>query len=110
MRDRATETAAASAVSTDLMANHRQATRGFPRGLQAVALTGSAAAGDAGVEIYIGDTYAGRVTNQRTGSEVLDVVDWMPIGKVVPPGELIQARIVDAGATNVLVFHFITQP
>jgi hypothetical protein len=110
MRDRATEGSAASAVNTDLMADHREERREFPRVLKAVALTGSAAAGDAEVEIYIGDAYVGRITNQRTGSEILDLADWQPIGRRVLPNQKIMARISDAGATNVLVFHFVTLP
>lgn len=110
MRERAVESSPGSAVGVDLMSGHREQSRGFARGFVGAALTGSAAAGDAEVKIYVGDTYVGRITNQRTGSEVLDVVDWQKIGRVIPPGENLRAEISDAGATNVLIFHFVTEP
>lgn len=110
MRDRAVEASAASAVGGDLMADHREERREFQRLLKAVAVTGSAAAGDAEVEIYIGDAYVGRIQNVVTGTVVTDLSHWQPINRLIAPNQKLMARISDAGATNVLVFHFITVP
>jgi hypothetical protein len=110
MRDRASVAAATAIVGYDLMTGHRENRREFPREIVAVALTGSAAAGDAEAELYIGDVYIGRITNQRTGSEVLDLADWQPIGRQILPVQRLMARVTDAPATNPLVFHFITRP
>lgn len=108
MRERAVESSAGSGVGTDLMDGHRERTRGHNRILTKVAVTGSAAAGDAELEVSSGNFYAGRLQNIRTGTVLADEVDWQTMNVPVPAGEPILAKVSDAGATNVLVFHFET--
>lgn len=110
MRERAEEAAAASAVGGNMMAAHREERRGFPRRLVAVALTGSAAAGDAEIKVIIGNDYKGRIQNIRTGTVLADIVDWQAISEDLPAGEALRCEISSAGTTNILVFHFITVP
>lgn len=104
------EASAGSAVGTDLLQDHREQVRNRPRLLRAVALTGSAAAGDAEVEIYVGNVRLGAVPNNRTGTVVLDLSDWRTFNTRIPAGEKLHAFISDAGATNALRLHFVTAP
>lgn len=110
MQDYVDETAAAQAVGTELLSDHREERREFPRTLVKAALTGSAAAADMVVEIFIGDTYVGRISNQRTGLVVLDLSDWKFIGRTITPNQRLSFRVADAGATNVARVHFVTLP
>ncbi len=109
-RERAEETSAARPVGTNLMEDHRDSSRGFPRALVAVALMGSAAAGDAEIKVFIGDEYIGRIQNIRTGTVIGDLADWQPLTGMIAAGEQLRAEISKAGGTNILVFHYITRP
>lgn len=114
-QDYADEASAGQAIGTDILDGHREQQREFNRVIEAIALTGSAAAGDMVIELFLGNDYKGRVTNTRTGTVILDLADWKPLGQggrglVVPANQKIHAFVSDAGATNIGRFHFITRP
>ena len=104
--DYAAESAAANAVGTNLMSGHTHQISNRARVLNRVALVGSAAADDAAVEVKIGNEVITRLGNTRTGTALLDEVDWKGVDYVIEASEPFNAIIVDAGATNVLRFHF----
>lgn len=70
------------------------------RVIKGVALVGSAAAGDMGVEIVVGGVKQGRFMNSNTGLAVKNSEDLKVTDIFVPPNAQIQAIIFDAGGTN----------
>lgn len=105
-----TEAAAASAVGTMLNNGQRgQSGSGRPRRVNRIRVGGSAAAGDAKIDLFYGDTFIGRFTNTAAGA--VAAIAWdavrdnqFPDPKwVASPGEFINCIIADAGATNVIV-------
>lgn len=109
-QDYAEDLAAVAVVGRDMMQGHRMERTPYMRNLVKIALTGSAAAADAEIEVNIGDLYVGRVPNNRTGTVVLDEADWKVIGRMIRPNEKLMARVTDAASTNPLRFHFVTVP
>jgi len=65
-----------------------------------MALTGSAAAGDAAVALKIGNIEIARKFNSATGFPTRDHL--VSVGRTVPPNSEIAAIVVDAPATNPL--------
>jgi len=98
------ESAAATAIGSDLFSNSRQSVAGYPRVITAIGLVGSAAIGDAAVDLFIGSSWAGKFFNTTAGASKIPVsdTDMKPIRVPVPPGMPIKLLIADAGATNVL--------
>jgi len=108
---RVAESSAGSAVGTNLMTGEEDEIKPFPRFLQGVALTGSAAAGDAAVDIYIGDTVVAKnVPNARTGGVVVAQDDIVPVNRPIPPGSKLRVLVSDSGSTNVLYAHLFISP
>lgn len=100
------EAAAASAVGTNLMAGHRMQIVPRYRRVSRIGVTGSAAAGDASVDLFYGDTYIGTFYNTTLGANILplDGRDMMnvPSTWALSPNEPLNILISDAGATNIL--------
>lgn len=96
------EASAGSAVGTNITSSARWYVDGRPRHIKRLALTGSAAAGDAAIDLFLGNLYVGTYYNTSTGTAPVEAKDFVGVGYVVAPGEPISAIISDAGATNVL--------
>lgn len=92
--------AATAVLGYNLLQNspHRQSTR--PRRLRAIALAGSAAAGDSEVQILINTTEVARKFNSATGFPTRDHL--VAVNVRVPAGSEVAAIVVDAPATNPL--------
>lgn len=92
--------AAVAVLDFNLMQNstYRQSARS--RNLRAIALTGSAAAGDAAVAIKIGNVEVARKFNSATGFPTRDHL--VPVNRTIPPNSEVGAIVVDAPATNPL--------
>lgn len=101
------EAAAASAVGTNLMAGNRMQTNPRPRFVRRIGVVGSAAVGDASVDLFYGNTFIGTFFNTSAGANLipLDAKDMVPVSSNVgmEPNEPLNVLISDAGATNVLV-------
>jgi len=94
--------AASAPLDTNLLSNspHRSAQR--RRWLRAVALKGSAAAGDSAVSVLIGQTEVARLFNSGVGFPNRD--DLIDVGEWIESGQELAAVVVDAPATNPLNF------
>lgn len=98
------ESAAGTAVGTDIAAGVRGQVDPARRWLSAIAVLGSAAAGDAAVDIYVGDTYIGRVRNTTAGASPApdSSKDIQPVGVGLNPNEQLHLIVADASGTNAL--------
>lgn len=101
------EATAASAVDTNLMAGHRLQISPRFRRVRRLGVVGSAAVGDAAVDLFYGDTFIGRFYNTSAGASLipLDAKDMMPVVSryALERNEPLNLLISDAGATNILV-------
>lgn len=90
--------AATAVVGFNLLSNstYRQSQRS--RVIRAVALTGSAAAGDTQIRILVNNHEVATVFNSGTGFPNRDALK--RVGARVPAGSEIAALVVDAPATN----------
>jgi hypothetical protein len=73
---------------------------GVDRVITSIGLCGSAAAGDAGIRLYVEDTYYGNFYNITTGYPTKD--HFVPVTIPVPAGQQIRAVVFDAAGTNPL--------
>ena len=101
------ESAAGSAVGTNLLSGNRLQNGVSYRRVRRIGVVGSAAVGDASVDLFYGSLYVGTFFNTSAGANLvpLEAKDMMPIAgeDLAQPGENINVLISDAGATNVLV-------
>lgn len=101
------ESAAASAVNTNLFAGNREQIKNRARRVRRIGVVGSAAVGDASVDLFYGSTYVGTYYNTSAGAAVvpLESKDLIPVAgnMVCEPGEPINVLVSDASGTNVLV-------
>lgn len=100
-REEFNEAAAASAVGTDLIAGKQGQTAAYPRVLEGLYLIGSAAVGDAAIELFAGDTRLGVFRNTGTTGPDLSR-DFQAVGVGIHAGEPLYAKIIDASATTAL--------
>jgi len=108
---RIAEAAAASPIGTDLLKGDIESIRNYPRKLSGVGLTGSAAAGDAAVDVWIGDTkVASNLPNARTGGVIQVQTDVLGVNKIVPANERLQIKIATPSGTNPLYTHLFLSP
>lgn len=99
--DIASVAAATAILDYDLLKDKRTRTSPNDRRLKAIALKGSAAGGDAAVDVYIDTFYLGRFFNNNTGFPNND--DLIGVGGLGwPAGAALAAIVVDAPATNPL--------
>jgi len=102
------ESAAGSAVGTDLLANAPPNIKRSPnyRRVTKIAVTGSAAAGDAAVDLFYGASFIGRFYNTTLGANIipLEARDLIKVESdlVMEPNEDLLVVISDAGTTNIL--------
>lgn len=91
--------AATAVVGYDLLKDHRRQQVEGIRVITDIKITGSAAAGDTEVELFVGDEYIGNFFNTATGFGNLD--DVQDFGDtLVYPGEKIHLYVKDAPSTN----------
>ena len=92
--------AATAVLGHNMLGNsiHRQSAR--QRTLRAVALAGSAAAGDSEVQVLIGATEVARKFNAATGFPVREHL--AAVGRRVPADTEVAVIVTDAPATNPL--------
>lgn len=99
--------AAVAVLGYNMLSNspHRQSSKG--RTLTAVAVRGSAAAGDSAVSVLVNQTEVARLFNTTTGFPNRD--DLVAVGEWIPPNAEVSAIVVDAPATNPLnlLFEFV---
>lgn len=108
------ESAAATAVGTDLIATLAAQWSQSPnlRRVTRAALVGSAAAGDAQVQIWYGQTLIASLYNSTAGAVVpVEAKDYIniPSRMVCERGEALRAVISDASATNALILVLETE-
>lgn len=92
--------AATAVLGYDLAQNQPWKTAGRPRRLRGMALTGSAAAGDAAVRVLVGMAEVARKYNTTTGFPTRDHL--VPVDALVPGGVPITVEVIDAPLTNPL--------
>lgn len=92
--------AATAVVDYNLLGNspHRQSSA--PRRLRAVALCGSAAAGDTRIAVSVNQREIAAIFNSTTGFPTRDHLKG--VGENIPPNAEISAIVTDAPATNPL--------
>lgn len=95
--------AATAVVGYDLLKDERQQVVSYDREIWGLMLTGSAAAGDCTVDLYIEDVYVGTYANTSTGEGQINT-DLQPISDLyVPAGSKIHAIVSDAPSTNPII-------
>lgn len=100
--------AATAVVGYDLLTDNRQQVLPYPRVILGLKLTGSAAAGDTKVELWVGERRIGEYFNTNTGYGNAD--DIQPVNTPVPPGTPIHLIVVDAPNTNPINFVLYMAP
>jgi len=94
--------AATAVVGYDLLTNRPDiSSGGLPRVIRAVALTGSAAAGDSAIDIKVGNRTVVTIFNTATGFPTNDAAKFDTLYNV-PSGQAVSAIVIDAPATNPL--------
>jgi len=92
--------AATAVVGYDLLTNRPDiSSSGVRRVLRALALTGSAAAGDTAVDVKVGNRTVASLFNSATGFPTNDASKF-PTSYAVPPGSAVSVIVTDAPATN----------
>lgn len=96
--------AAATAVADyDLLQDTRLQQVPYTRVLETIKVTGSAAAGDTTIDLFVGEDYIGRFANTNTGEGNKD--DEQELGVIVYPNEAIHAIVVDPPSTNPIILN-----
>jgi len=94
--------AAVAVVGYDLLTNRPDiASSGLRRVLRSLALTGSAAAGDAAVDVKVANRTVASLFNTATGFPTADAAKF-DTQYAVPPGSPVSVIVTDAPATNPL--------
>lgn len=93
--------AATAVVGYDLFQNEPENVSGRQRAIDGIGCAGSAAAGDAAFDLFIGTRRITRIYNKATGWPTNDHVTPLP-GLYVPPGERVSGIVADAPGTNPL--------
>jgi|Deesub1362B_J571_1020462.scaffolds.fasta_scaffold31246_2 hypothetical protein len=95
--------AATAVVGYDLLKEERQQVVSYDRVIWGLMLTGSAAAGDTVIELYVEDVLVGTYANTATGEGNINS-DLQPISDLyVPAGSKIHAIVKDAPSTNPII-------
>jgi len=97
------EASAATAVGTNLTEQLNRTTSGRARILTRIGVVGSAAVGDFGVLVFVGDTRYGPYYNTTAGAvkAVTEAKDWQQFNVGNYPAEAVTVQIFDASGTNV---------
>jgi hypothetical protein len=92
--------AATAVLGFDLFRDEPWTVSDMDRVITGLGVTGSAAAGDAAVDLLVGQVRVVRKYNQTTGFPNMDNVQ--PLDAAVPAGSKVSAPVVDAPATSPL--------
>jgi len=90
--------AATAVLGYDLVSNQTWSVSGTDRALSGFAITGSAAAGDTKVSLYVDQVLVGEFFNTTTGFPTKD--HFYDIDAFVPAGSKVSVIVTDAPATN----------
>jgi len=106
------EASAATAVGTFLNESNQLGTVNYPRQIRRIAVLGSAAAGDCGIRLFLGQSDLGLYYNTSAGASVapVEAKDWIPVNWVAEANEPIRVMIADASGTNVMKVFVETAP
>lgn len=104
------ESAAATAVGTDLIAGKQGQITPYNRWITGLALLGSAAVGDAAVELFVGSHRVGVFRNTSITVAPDLSKDFQAVNVGALAGEPLYAKIVDASATTALRLIIFTNP
>ena len=104
------EGSAATAAGTALSEKNALDITPYPRYIKKVAVTGSSAAGNAAVDLYLGQTFIGTFYNTSTGTAPVEAKDYRMIGWTVDGGERVVVKIRTASTTNILHVEVVTEP
>jgi len=97
--------AATAVLGYNLLTNRPDiAGSGRHRAISSLGLTGSAAAGDAAVDVKVGDRVVATMYNSATGFPAADSGAFKVGPFLVPAGTNISVPVIDAPATNPLNF------
>jgi hypothetical protein len=102
--------AATAVVGYDVLRDNLLAVAQYSRRLVAGGLAGSAAALDTIVDLYVGAVFVARMYNSATGAVLVDAHMYTMRNITVPAGVRLQAKVVDAPASNVLNMSLETDP
>lgn len=103
---------AATATAVGIKLNEKNGLEIMPyfRLINRIAVTGSAAAGDAAIDLWLGNTFVGRYYNTSTGTAPVEAKDYKPVGWGLLASEPIVVKIADASGTNILHIEIETAP
>ena len=104
------EVSAATAAGTVLSEKAGLAVVNYARVLSRIAVTGSSAAGNAAVDLYIGQTFIGTFANTSTGVAPVEAKDYKPVGWIANPSEPVIVKIKTASTSNILHVEIETSP
>jgi hypothetical protein len=107
------ETAAATAVGVDVLANESEVWRmdSAKRILVSVAIVGSTNPGDCAFDVMIGNKLVGTVMNSRGGANLYpNRDDEQYIGKFVNSGAPVQLIVRSVSVGNPIVYYFRFKP
>jgi len=102
--------AATAVVGYDLLTSDLLATAQYARTIDSAGLAGSAAALDTIVDLYVGPTFIARLFNTAQGAVLVDAHMFGIKNVFVPAGQRVQAKVVDAPATNPINIAIETTP
>jgi len=101
--------AATAVVGYDLCTGQDVASQGYDRAITGFGLTGSAAAGDTIVDLFIDDVKIGTYTNTLTGvgapGDHVQPVE----PRAIPSNSKLKVKVVDAPATNPIWVYVETE-
>lgn len=90
--------AATAVLNYDLLRDETWTTAPWPRVIRALAICGSAAAGDCAASLKVGQTEVAKKYNTTTGFPTRDHL--VGVGARVPAGMKISLIVIDAPSTN----------
>ena len=96
--------AATAVVDYDLLQDQRLQTVAYNRTLHTLKLTGSAAAGDTLIDLFVGEDYLGRYANTALLEGNRDDEQGLP-NVAVYAGEQVHAVVIDAPTTNPIILN-----
>ncbi len=91
--------AASAVVGVDLLSSETYRIANYPRMIHAIGLTGSTAAGDTAVELFVGNLRIGEFFNSSTGAPQA-LRDMFNVNAMVGAGEVLVCSVSDAPASN----------
>lgn len=98
-----------AAVGYDLLAGKRENKEARARKITSVACVGGGAAGDCGVEIFVGGRSCGVFMNSSTGNAPKTDTDHKTINQYVPANAQIEAKVIDAAPSGTVCIELAVE-